>query len=155
MVIGQWAFTFPLTRFNNIKNLLYLLTSLVAQMVKHLPTIGRLGFYPWVRKMPWIRKWQLTPVLLPGKSHGWRSVVGYSPWGCYIYSTFLSFLCGIYLKQISLQHTSLKRMDISHNHSGTSTPAKLPVSILILYATWFLTFFLLLHNIILELLCLN
>ena len=29
----------------------------------------------------WRRKWQSTPVLLPGKSHGWRSLVGYSPWG--------------------------------------------------------------------------
>ena len=28
------------------------------------------------------RKWQPTPVLLPGKFHGWRSLVGYSPWGC-------------------------------------------------------------------------
>ena len=28
------------------------------------------------------RQWQPTPVLLPGKSHGWRSLVGYSPWGC-------------------------------------------------------------------------
>ena len=27
------------------------------------------------------RKWQPTPVLLPGKYHGWRSLVGYSPWG--------------------------------------------------------------------------
>ena len=26
-------------------------------------------------------KWQPTPVLLPGKSHGWRSLVGCSPWG--------------------------------------------------------------------------
>ena len=30
----------------------------------------------------WRRKWQPTPVLLLGKSHGWRSPVGYSPWGC-------------------------------------------------------------------------
>ena len=30
----------------------------------------------------WRRQWQLTPVLLPGKSHGWRSVIGYSPWSC-------------------------------------------------------------------------
>ena len=30
---------------------------------------------------PWRRKWQLTPVLLPRKFHGWRSLVGYSPWG--------------------------------------------------------------------------
>ena len=29
----------------------------------------------------WRRKWQSTPVLLPGESHGWRSLVGYSPWG--------------------------------------------------------------------------
>ena len=28
-----------------------------------------------------MRKWQSTPVLLPGKSHGQRSLVGYSPWG--------------------------------------------------------------------------
>ena len=28
----------------------------------------------------WRRKWQPTPVLLPGESHGWRSLVGYSPW---------------------------------------------------------------------------
>ena len=28
------------------------------------------------------RKWHPTPVLLPGKSHGWRSLVGCSPWGC-------------------------------------------------------------------------
>ena len=30
----------------------------------------------------WRRKWQPTPVFLPGKSHGLRSLVGYSPWGC-------------------------------------------------------------------------
>ena len=32
--------------------------------------------------LPWRRKWQPTPVLLPGKSHGWRNLVAYSPWGC-------------------------------------------------------------------------
>ena len=31
--------------------------------------------------MHWRRKWQPTPVLLPGKSHGWKNLVGYSPWG--------------------------------------------------------------------------
>ena len=30
----------------------------------------------------WRRKWQPTPVFMPGKSHGPRSLVGYSPWGC-------------------------------------------------------------------------
>ena len=43
---------------------------------------GRLRFDPWVGKIPWRRKWQPTPVLLPGKFHGRRSMVGYSPWGC-------------------------------------------------------------------------
>ena len=37
-------------------------------------------FSLWVRKIPWRRKWQLTPVSLPGKSHGQKSLEGYSPW---------------------------------------------------------------------------
>ena len=41
----------------------------------------RLGFNPWVRKIPGKRKWQPTSVLLPGKSHGQRSLVDYSSWG--------------------------------------------------------------------------
>ena len=42
----------------------------------------RCGFDPWVRKTPWRRKWQLAPVLLPGKFHGQRSLEGFRPWGC-------------------------------------------------------------------------
>ena len=42
----------------------------------------RYGFDAWVRKIPGRKKWQLTPVFLPGKYHGWRSMEGYSPWGC-------------------------------------------------------------------------
>ena len=38
-------------------------------------------FKPWVRKIPWRRKWQSTAVSLPGKSHGQRSLVGRSLWG--------------------------------------------------------------------------
>ena len=41
----------------------------------------RPGFDPWVGKIPWRRKWKPTPVFLPGKSHGLRILVGYSPWG--------------------------------------------------------------------------
>ena len=49
---------------------------------KNLPAnVRRCGLSPWVRKIPWRRKWQPTPVLLPGKSHGWRSLVGCSPRG--------------------------------------------------------------------------
>ena len=39
------------------------------------------GFDPWVRKIPWRKVWQPTPVFLPGKSLGQRSLAGYSPWG--------------------------------------------------------------------------
>ena len=35
-------------------------------------------FDPWVGKIPWRRKWQPTPVFLPGKLHGQRSLTGYS-----------------------------------------------------------------------------
>ena len=38
-------------------------------------------FDPWVRKIPWRWKWQPIPVFLPGKSHGQRSLAGYSPRG--------------------------------------------------------------------------
>ena len=50
---------------------------------------GDLGLIPVSGRSPgggnghpfWRRKWQSTPVLLPRKSHGQRSLVGYSPWG--------------------------------------------------------------------------
>ena len=40
----------------------------------------RCRFNPWVGEIPWRRKWQPTPVFLPGKYQGQRSLVGYSPW---------------------------------------------------------------------------
>ena len=42
----------------------------------------RHGFNPWVRKIPWRRKGQPTPVFLPGELRGQRSLAGYNPWGC-------------------------------------------------------------------------
>ena len=36
-------------------------------------------FIYWVGKIPWRRKWQATPIFLPGKSHGQRSLTGYKP----------------------------------------------------------------------------
>ena len=48
-----------------------------------------MGYSPWGCKdldttntFTWRRRWHPTPVLLPRKSHGWRSLVGCSPWGC-------------------------------------------------------------------------
>ena len=42
----------------------------------------RSRFDPWVGKIPWRRAWQYTPVFFSGESHGRRSLVGYSLWGC-------------------------------------------------------------------------
>ena len=54
-------------------------------VVKNLPAnSGDPGdrFAPWIRKIPWKRKQQPTPVFLPGEFHRQRSLVGYSSWGC-------------------------------------------------------------------------
>ena len=61
---------------------LYRMASLVAQMVKCLPAMQETWIRsdPWVGKIPWRRKWQRTPVLLPGKFRGRSWPVGYSPW---------------------------------------------------------------------------
>ena len=55
---------------------------MVAQRVKHLLALRETGFDPRVRKTNWRRKWQPTPVFLPGEPHGQRILVGYSPRGC-------------------------------------------------------------------------
>ena len=48
----------------------------VCQCVRH----RKQEFSPWVRKIPWRRAWQLTPVCLPRESHGQRSLADYSLW---------------------------------------------------------------------------
>ena len=72
----------PLTTYSQNSHaltsaLVYLLpasqwASLGAQTVKNLPAMRRWGFDPWVRKIPWRRAWQPTPVFLPGEPHGQR-----------------------------------------------------------------------------------
>ena len=44
--------------------------------------VGDLSSVPGLERFPWRRAWQPTPVFLAGKSHGQRSLVGYSPCGC-------------------------------------------------------------------------
>ena len=61
-------------------------------------------FSPWVRKIPWRRKWQPNPGFLPGKSHEQRSLVGYSPWGCT--TKWLNMRCDFLINYI---------MEFSHN----------------------------------------
>ena len=60
--------------------------SLVAHTVKNLPAmqeiwVQSLCWEATLEKLPWRREWQLTPIFLPGKFHGLRSLAGYSPWG--------------------------------------------------------------------------
>ena len=53
---------------------------LVVQTVKNFSAMQRHRFDPWIRKILWRSKWQPIPVFLLGKFHGWRSLIGYSPW---------------------------------------------------------------------------
>ena len=55
---------------------------MVALVVKNPPAnAGDVDSISELGTIPWRRKWQPTPVFLPGKSHGQRSLVGSSPWG--------------------------------------------------------------------------
>ena len=72
----------------------------MAQMIRNPPAKQEAWFSPWVGKIPWRREWQPTPVFLPGKSCGQRSLASYSPWGCRVghdwetnTSTFPRCLC--------------------------------------------------------------
>ena len=56
----------------------------ILKLVKNLPANAggkRHAFDPWIWKIPWSRKWQPTPVFLPGKFYRQRSLAGFSPWG--------------------------------------------------------------------------
>ena len=55
-------------------------------------------------KVPWRRAWQPTPVFVPGESHGQRSLVGYSPWGC-------------------KESDTTEQLTHTHTHTHTTQPA--------------------------------
>ena len=54
--------------------------SLVPQWERIHLQFRRCRFDSWVRKIPWRRKWQPTPVFLPGKPHEQKSLAGYRKW---------------------------------------------------------------------------
>ena len=56
--------------------------SLVAQMVKNLPVMQETDVLFLGGEDSLKKEWQPTPVFLPRKLHGQRSLVGYSTWGC-------------------------------------------------------------------------
>ena len=72
---------FIFSRVNLLQRNKLLIYKLVVLVVKNLPAhAGDEGSTPGSGRSPWRRKWQPTPVFLPGKSHGPRSPVGYRPW---------------------------------------------------------------------------
>ena len=73
-------FRSTMIRLKNIHSTLHMIPSVLPGLFPFLQC-RRLEFDPWVRKIPWRRKWQPTLVFLPGKFHGQRSLADYSPWG--------------------------------------------------------------------------
>ena len=80
-----WPFpstlTFVLFWFIYVMSLITLNPWTIGVFVDFCLQCRRPGFDPWVGKIPWRRKWQPTPVFLPGEYHGQRSLAGYIPWG--------------------------------------------------------------------------
>ena len=70
----MYCFNFPLEMFLRFEFLKEEYLAMTATEVLDLCKVCAMTMY---RR----RQWHPTPVLLPGKSHGWRSLVGYSPWG--------------------------------------------------------------------------
>ena len=70
-----------LSLFRSVSVCLMYLASLVAQWQRIRLQCRRRRFDPWIRRIPWRRKWQATPVFLPREFRGLRTLVGYSPQG--------------------------------------------------------------------------
>ena len=85
-----------------------------AQTVKRLSTIWETRVRSLGWEVPWRRKWQSTPVLLPGKSHGQRSLVGYSPRGCK--ESDPTERSSPYLNFSKLNNLATKSMQFSHQN---------------------------------------
>ena len=86
-------------------------------MVKHLPTMQETWVQPLGWEDPRRRKWRPTPVLLPGKSHGMRSMVGYSPWGRKESDTTERFHFGV-LAIYGYMHTGMPKHTLLHRHQS-------------------------------------
>ena len=80
MIKGQKRDSDPIP--GNLRPFPNIRASLVAHRVKRLPAMREARVWSLDQEDPLRRKWQPTLVLLPGKSRGRRSPVGYSPWGC-------------------------------------------------------------------------
>ena len=71
VVLGDWLLSLTIVFLKPVYGL----------MVKNPPANQEMRVRPLDQEYPWRRKWQPTPVFLPGKSHGQRSLTVYCPWG--------------------------------------------------------------------------
>jgi len=86
--------------------------------------VGDPGSIPGLGRSPWRRKWQPTPVFLPGKFHGQRSLVGYKPWGCRVRHGLSHFTSFYFLKILCIygcmkywqQQSSTKRTGFNYSN---------------------------------------
>ena len=83
----------------------------------HCRRCKRHRFDPWIRKIPWRRTWQLSPVFLPGESHGQRSRAGYSPWYCKEWDT---------AERLNTTHTHTRTHARTHAHTRLSGDQNTP-----------------------------
>ena len=89
------ALTGPLWKLLSAKESCWV--SQVAQWSRiHLP-LQEDRFDPWVRKIPWRRKWQPIQITLPGKLHGEWNLAGYNPWGLQLLLLLLSHFSRVQL----------------------------------------------------------
>ena len=71
----------------------------------------RWRFDPQVGEIPWRRKWQPTPVFLPGKFHGQRSLGGYSPWGCRVRHNWSNLAHTVYFFKITIKTIKIEQLN--------------------------------------------
>ena len=99
--------------------------------------LKRREFDPWVRKMSWSRKWQPVPVFLPRKSHGQRSLVGYSPLGhkeldkaVYCHPVYLTYMQSVCMHDKLLQSCLILCDPLEYSQPGSSVHGILQARIL-------------------------
>ena len=85
-------------------------SSLVAQMVKNLLAVQKTQVWSLGWEIPWRKKWQPAPVFFPGKFHGQRSLMGYSPWGRKRLRHDLATKQVICIQQVNFESLGLKRI---------------------------------------------
>ena len=120
--MGRLSKYVPKTHWDHVTALatgLQLWTGYTAMKLRHL-LLGRKAMTNlWVGKIPWRRKWQPTPVLLPGESHGQRSPADYSPQGHKELDMTESLLQHHSSKASVLQHSAFFTVQLSHPYMTT------------------------------------